>query len=158
MNLYLKGFTVGSNAQYISVENAERTLLKLLKMGFGIIALQNEQLAGFLFAFPVEPDEEFPSELKNEFTNSLYIAEVVVGAEFRERGIATKMLEEMQHTAIKLHYDNLILRVWDENVAALNLYRKAGFKDTGVTIRQTKFKDELTPFGMTKIYLYKNIE
>lgn len=159
-DLYLSAFTKGAHAQLISRQEAVQTLKQLLEKGFGVVANISEEIGGFVMAHPLESDSEFPKEKIAElkFENSLYIAEVVVDERFRGQGIGVAMLNYIESSAKELHFKKLILRVWEKNEAALSLYKKTGFTEAGVTIFQTKYKDDRTPFEMQKIYLYKNLD
>ncbi len=159
IKLYLEAFTTGENAQYIAEEQAKKTLKDLIEIGFGVVAKQNSKIAGLLLAYPLRLEEEFPEwKLSNpEFENALYIAEVLVGESFRGQGVASEMLKSIRDSAFEKKYNSLVLRVWEENKRALNLYKKSGFTDTSVEINQIKYKNEKTPFVMRKIYLSKKI-
>lgn len=158
--IYLSAFTQGEHAQFISKKEVSDTLIKLFETGFGFIAKSENQIAGMLFAYPLEKNPEFPSEecIGFDWKKSLYIAEVLVDKPFRGRGIAKKLLEKIEETAVKKSYNTLTLRVWDENISAISLYKKFGFEETGITIYQTKYKNEQTSFEMKKLYLYKKLD
>ena len=159
IELYLDAFTTGENAQYIAEEQAKETLKKFIETGFGVIAKQNSQISGFILAYPLHLEEEFPEwKLANpDFENALYIAEVLVAEQFRGQGIASEMLKKIQNIAGEKKYTSVILRVWEDNRQALNLYKKAGFIFTGTEINQIKYRNKNTPFAMRKIYLLKKL-
>lgn len=157
--IYLSAFTQGEQAQFISKKEASDTLKKLSEIGFGYIAKSGNQIAGMAFAHSLEKDPEIPLKKCTDFDfrESLYIAEVLVDGQFRGRGIAKELLKKIEEIAVENGYNTLTLRVWDENISAVSLYKKIGFEETGITIYQTKYKNEQTSFEMKKLYLYKKI-
>ncbi|NLO71004.1 MAG: GNAT family N-acetyltransferase [Porphyromonadaceae bacterium] len=160
IDVYLRAFTKGESAQIITFDEVKNSLRRIISIGFGVLARIDDKIAGFILAHPLENDEEFPKNLIKEkaYENALYIAEVAVDKEFREQGIAKELIRSMQEAALEMHYKSLILRVWDKNNAGVNLYVNTGFVDSGISIKQTKYRADKTPFEMNKIYLIKNLE
>lgn len=156
--IYYKTFSEGISAQYLDKFKTQAYLDALFDTGFGIIAISDKHLAGVVLCSPPDFDNEMPEKLRENFCNdkTLYIAEVLVHSDHRSKGIAGKMLQVLEHQT-KTNYDNLLLRVWDENYPALNFYKKNGFQTCG-NITQNKFKpDGKTPLKMNKIYMQKRI-
>ena len=79
----------------------------------------------------------------------------MVESAFQGKGIGTLLVNYFNENRNKEIFPNVVIRVWDENIPALSLYRKLGFQDTGISIRQTKHRDENETFEMTKIYLQR---
>ena len=73
-----------------------------------------------------------------DLIDRLTIDYIVVDKNNREKGIATKLLREMEDK----HKDalNTTLEVRESNISALNFYKKNGFKE--VAIRKKYYKDE----------------
>jgi len=59
------------------------------------------------------------------------IENVVVAAGVRRRGLGTRLLSELIHLACADHARALFLEVRESNIAARNLYKNAGFRETG---------------------------
>lgn len=157
IDLYLNAFTTGEYAQFIPAETAESTLDAMLRNGFGHMAFIGDKLAGVLIALPLSQDPEFPKEDCPDILveNSVYIAEVMVHTDFRERGVASQLLETFLREARDV-FTNVVIRVWDENEPALKMYEKLGFKQIA-DITQTKFLTEEETFEMRKVYMGKEV-
>lgn len=158
IDLYLNAFTTGEYAQYIPMETAESTLDESFRTGFGNMAFVDERLAGVLIALPLLHDKEFSKEKCPEIPieKAVYIAEVMVHTNYRGKGIASQLIENLLEQASDV-YVYAVIRVWDENKPALSLYEKIGFKPSGAEIVQTKMRNEDETFEMKKIYLVKRI-
>ncbi|HHY34705.1 MAG TPA: GNAT family N-acetyltransferase [Firmicutes bacterium] len=71
-----------------------------------------------------------------------YITSIAVYPEFRGRGIATALLLDAEKRALDAECRRLVLDVETENLPALNLYKKLGFRETrrsSARIRGTEF-------------------
>lgn len=77
----------------------------------------NPALVGFLIARHVAIEWE----LEN----------IVVAAEARGKGIGTQLMEELCARARQTNSEAVFLEVRESNVAAISLYRKLGFQQTG---------------------------
>lgn len=64
-----------------------------------------------------------------------HILNLCVAAPYRRRGVATLLLEDMEHVARCEHAETLMLEVRPSNTAALALYRRFGFRRVGVRKR-----------------------
>ena len=158
IRLYLHAFTTGEYAQYVEPQNAESSMDELMRKGFGSMAFIEDILVGVVLAVPLSQDSDFPEEARERLPmhTSLYIAEVMVDADFRGRGIASRLLQNILES-VSSNYSDVVIRVWSENQPALCLYEKMGFKAIGC-INQTKYRSAQEPFEMRKIYLHKKIE
>jgi ribosomal protein S18 acetylase RimI-like enzyme len=67
---------------------------------------------------------------------SLYLARIAVGARWRGRGVARRMVEFLTASAATVATRSVYLEVDAENTAAIALYRSAGF-DALTTVRVT---------------------
>ena len=65
----------------------------------------------------------------------LYVQE-----EYRNKGIATKMLDELVKFSVENKGLNITLEVRESNIAAINFYKKNLFKE--VSSRENYYKDE----------------
>ena len=157
LELYLHAFTTGDYAQYIDPQKAENTLDEMVRGGTGNMAFRIDRLAGVALALPLQQDQEFPAGEVPEIPvdTSLYIAEVMVHADLRDRGIASMLIRDLLSRA-KESYTDAVIRVWEKNAPALSLYRKLDFHPIA-TISQTKLNVSGETFDMQKIYLHKKV-
>lgn len=157
LELYLHAFTTGDDAQYIDPQKAECTLDEMVRRGTGIMAFSINRLSGVALALPLRHDKEFPAGEVPEIPvdTALYIAEVMVHADLRGSGIASKLINDLL-TRAEGTYTDAVIRVWERNVPALSLYRKLGFHPVA-TISQTKLNVFGETFDMQKIYLHKKV-
>lgn len=155
IDFYLHTFTNGEFAQYIDYQTAEKTIDDIMENGFGNIVLYDDKPIAFTLATTLLNDKEFSSEEINniELEDTIYIAEVVVHSDFRKKGIATALIENLLER-VDNNYTGVTIRVWEKNTPALKLYKKLGFRQIA-TISQTKKISPTEEFQMKKIYLYK---
>ncbi|HHL31457.1 MAG TPA: GNAT family N-acetyltransferase, partial [Oceanospirillales bacterium] len=57
------------------------------------------------------------------------IHDLIVATEFRGRGLSTKMLKMVEEIAIERNCCKLTLEVLENNVIAINSYKKFGFEN-----------------------------
>ncbi|MEL7599596.1 MAG: N-acetyltransferase [Proteiniphilum sp.] len=155
--LYLHAFTTGEQAQYIDPQQAESRLNELVQRGMGVMAFTGDRLVGVVLGLPLRYDGDFPVlEMPNlPIDTTLYIAELMVHADLRGRGVGTALIGELLSRAAETHTD-AVIRVWEENKPALLLYNKLGFHPVA-TITQTKKHVSGESFEMKKIYLHKHL-
>lgn len=158
IKLYLQSFTEGEFAQFISEKDAEKEWEKYFEIGEIYVALQDQKLASVLVAYPLKYDENLPKQSIFDVEKSIYIAELMTDSMFQTKGIGTKLMNFFTDNINKNQYDNIVIRVWNENIPAISLYRKLSFQDIGISILQTKQSSENEIFKMKKIYLRKLIE
>jgi ribosomal protein S18 acetylase RimI-like enzyme len=159
IQLYTHCFSKGLSEQHIDL-NALKLYLKTFFDNGKIISILNQDtLIGALLAIPISFDADFPADLKTEFEgkNVWYIAEMMIDENLRGKGWGGKLLNEFIADAKQFNISDVFIRVWNQNLAALSLYRKIGFTDVA-EIEQTKTKADLSgTFTMKKIYLHKKI-
>jgi len=157
IELYLHSFTTGEYAQKISPLEAEETLDNMMHKGFGKMILDKSRLSGLLIAYPLSMEAEFPDYICSDFSKSqsLYIAEIMVHKDYRGNGFAKRLISETLISASGL-YTDVFIRVWDQNIPALELYRKMGFNYIA-SISQQKTSKLGNPFEMEKYYMHKHI-
>lgn len=158
IELYLHAFTKGENAQLLSKREVAETLQYLHRKAIGLVYIVNNKPVGLLFWHSLALDQEFPAKEISEVDtlNCAYIAEVMVSDKFRGRGIATKMLNAVFDKASEKVID-IVIRVWDQNLLAILLYRKHGFKEIG-SIVQNKRKSTGEPLEMRKLYMLRKTD
>lgn len=158
VQLYLQAFTTGEYAQYVSPKSAENQLNMLFESGEAYLLKTADNLAGFVICVSFAFDKEFPTSKHPSISleTTLYIAELVVEASFRGKGLGRKLMKEALLQAENGGYRQVAIRVWDENRAALQLYRSLGF-ETIDSIIQIKQKSANENFEMRKLYLIKQL-
>ncbi|MDR3651731.1 MAG: GNAT family N-acetyltransferase [Paludibacter sp.] len=157
--LYIEAFSTGLSQQYVNPIELETYIASILENGYALLALENGQVIGALLCCPFEFDKLIPAEINQNFSieKCVYVAEMMVSGNNREQGIGKKLMHEFFETVDKSIYSDSFIRVWDENIPALNLYIKVGFTPIA-TIQQTKVKKNgKETFSMQKIYLHKRL-
>ena len=157
LNLYIRAFAKGKYAQYISEIEAEKDWQKYYEIGEIYVALHDKNLAGALVAYPLKFDENLPKQSVFDVEKSVYIAELMTESEFQGKGVATKLMSFFIENIDRNQYNDIAIRVWNENIPALSLYRKLGFEETGISVQQTKHRTANEKFTMNKMYLIKQL-
>ncbi len=159
IQLYNECFSKGLSEQHIDLKELKLYLKTFFEYGKIISIFDQNKLAGALLAIPIGFDNYFPDKLKIDFENKnvWYIAEMMIEEKLRGKGWGQKLLNEFLYDAKQFNISDVFIRVWDQNLPALSLYRKIGFADVA-EIEQTKTKADLSgTFTMRKIYLHKEI-
>lgn len=154
VTLYKHVFTTGEAAQKLSLSDAKMLIDAVMRYGFGMMAFDGQRLAGVVLAMPLKKHEEFPEmeTIELDPRSTLYIAEVMVHDDYRNRGMGTMLLEEILERPAG--FSSTLIRVWEENRPACNLYRKLGFRPIAA-ISQTKRRPDGEHFEMRKLYFLK---
>jgi len=158
--LYIEAFSGAPSNQYIDPVKLDAYIKMILEKGYALLAILNGQVVGAVLSFPLKFDNLLPDEIKQNFDTDkcIYVAELMVGAPTRGQGIGNKLMMEFFKTVDKSHYTDAFIRVWEENIPALNLYRKMNFVPV-TSVEQTKKKaDGSGTFVMKKIYLHKKLD
>jgi ribosomal-protein-alanine N-acetyltransferase len=87
-----------------------------------LVAREDDKLMGFIIAM-ISPEKKI---------NSGHIITVDVSSSHRRRGIGKMLLEEMENVLRSKGVKASFLEVREDNVAALSLYRKLGYKSVGI--------------------------
>ena len=157
--LYIEAFSTGLSTQYIDIEKLNLYLNDILLNGYVLLAIDNEDVIGAILCCSLNMDNDLPNDISEKFTvdKCIYVAEIMVTEQARGLGIGTKLLNEFFQTVDKSAFTDAFIRVWDENVGAISLYKKVGFDEIS-TIEQSKKKaDGKGTFVMKKIYLHKKL-
>ncbi len=88
-----------------------------------IVAKDNEVIVGYLFCRITTVDNG-PMIEHEALLDGLYVE-----SEYRNKGIATQLINSAKKWCMDRDVKYLNLEVYENNVAALNLYHKAGFKE-----------------------------
>ncbi len=156
-DLYLQVYSNGLSAQKIDLNFLNDILDFSYNKGLVLIDVSNSELRAALLSFPLKFDELFPySEFPDiDFDKTIYIAELMVEENFRKKGLAKGLLNEFYNLSV-IHFNQAMIRVWDENVVALDIYEKNGFEAL-CTIKQEKYSLDGTKFFMQKRYLCRTL-
>jgi len=105
-----------------------------------VLAMDESSVAGMSLAYRL-PDEvelseldDLPEfivpmiELEHQVPGSYYINMLATYPQYRNRGLGTLLIEEAGQLAINAGCEQLSLQVFDENIAALRLYKRLGFE------------------------------
>jgi len=159
INLYLEAFSSGQSEQYIDLNELNKYIDSILEHGYALLAIENNLPIGVALICSLTLDRALPQEISEKFNTEkcLYIAEMMVTEDFRGKGIGKKLLEEFENKADRILFKDAFIRVWIENIPAVNLYKKMGF-EVVANIEHTKIKaDGSGTFVMQKIYLHKKL-
>ena len=159
LELYLQAFTTGEYAQYVSRKDASWKLDEIQSIGSGVAAMLHGKPAGALMGIPFALDTDFPADNHPHIPmeKTVYIAELMVHEDVRGQGIASALIHEFLENEKEKGITDAVIRVWIENIPAVKLYEKLGFRRIE-KITQTKFKSETETFEMHKIYLHKKLK
>jgi ribosomal protein S18 acetylase RimI-like enzyme len=148
----LSAFTEGISAQKITTDDAETYLDKLFTDGYGIFGFSDDQLIAALISIPLTSDNERPENIRTLYdsTTTEYIAEVLVDKNFRGMGLGKKLMQTFEDHLDK-NSEHVLLRVWDQNEAAVTLYQKTGFEVCGHIVQE-----KIRPLTNEKFVMHKN--
>jgi len=119
-------------------------ITEIEKSSINVNTMSKEQIEKYLIdenyhAFKAVVDGEVVGFTALELTDEVNIDSIAVKKEFRNMGIATKLLEETEEWAKERHYKALSLEVGYKNITAFLLYEKFGFKQR--RIRKNYYAD-----------------
>jgi len=156
VDMYIDTFSNGESFQYHNREDTKNYLLSLLKLGYGIIAVDNEQLLGAIFLSPLSFDNLVPDDIHENFdtSHSIYVSEMMVKKSHQGRGIGKQLLHHFLHTVDKNRFHDAFIRVWVENTSAIRLYEKVGFKMCSTIEQQVLLADKSKIANFRKYYLH----
>ena len=159
LELYLESFSTGKSAQTLDPVVTGQYLDALFVEGYGIFVMEEQELLGALLATPLHFDQLIPDKIRQNILveDCVYIAEMMVTEKARGKGLGKQLLQEFIQTVDKNRFKHAFIRVWEENIPAISLYRKMGYEEYA-SIDQLKTKpDKSGTFVMHKVYLYKNL-
>lgn len=158
-DLYQRTFSSGISAQNVDEEKLKNLLDLTYSQGKMYVLIENENLVGAAFVFPIKHDDLFPFNQFPDFDidNTMYFAELLVDENFRGKGMGSRLIDFVHDEQKKAGTNQLVIRVWNQNDTALHLYQKKGFKEIAY-VTQSKMSVDLTKeIKMNKIYLIKNL-
>ena len=155
--LYVESFTQGASAQFVDVAELRQYLAEILAVGCAILLFEGETLKACLLYTPLTFDQYCPETISSNFQakKCAYIAEIMVAESFRGHGFGKALLTEFFKTVDAEKYNDVFIRVWDQNTPALQLYEKMGFTKFASIEQIKKTPDGNSNFVMNKIYLHK---
>lgn len=158
-DLYQRTFSSGISAQNVDEEKLKNLLDLTYSQGKMYVLIENENLVGTAFVFPIKHDDLFPFNQFPDFDidNTMYFAELLIDENFRGKGMGSRLIDFVHDEQKKAGTNQLVIRVWNQNDTALHLYQKKGFKEIAY-VTQSKMSVDLTKeIKMNKIYLIKNL-
>lgn len=158
--LYIDTFTQGPSAQWVDVGALEEELRMTYQKGVMLVAVQADELVGALFVYPLNDDKLLPESISRDLnlTKIPYIAELMVAASCRGCGLGSRLMSEAVELLRTENYQQVYIRVWDQNRAALKLYEKLGFRSTAHADQVKYSYPDKRPMMMRKIYLFKALQ
>ena len=100
------------------------------------------------FIFKAVADDEIVGFVMLQKTDELNVESIAVKKEFRNLGLATKLIDLAEQTAKENQISTLSLEVSFKNINAFLLYEKLGFKER--RIRKGYYSDGADCIEMTK--------
>lgn len=155
--LYLETFSKGPSAQYVDPEELDSEIRLTYQEGMMMVAVDETVLKGALFVYPLQYDAYSSPVLGGDVdrVNAPYIAELMVHENYRGMGTGYKLLMKTLTKLQQNRYSEVFIRVWNQNLKALNLYRRTGFQEIGNILQTKYFTDRKTKIVMEKLYLRK---
>ncbi|HKK81550.1 MAG TPA: GNAT family N-acetyltransferase [Prolixibacteraceae bacterium] len=159
-DLYINAFSQKPASQYHSRQKTQRYLDSVFNRGFGVFAISEHRLCGALLAVPLSFDKNLPKKISAnyEVEMSLYIAEMMVDELFRGQGIGHELIIKFLKEVNTNCFSHVVIRVWDQNIPAIKLYEKMGFKPIASIIQPVLKVDKSEMMDFRKIYMVKEIK
>ena len=89
-----------------------------------LLVAEEIKIIGFINAFISEKEGRH-----TKFKRTMHIDEIGVKKEEHNRGVGSKLIEEIKSIAKKHNCDNIILDVWSFNDNAIKFYKNKGFEE-----------------------------
>ena len=86
-----------------------------------------------------------------------HLASVFIEPKFQQKGIAHILLNTVIKHARAQQIEQILLTVVEDNIIAINLYKKLGFQIYGTEISALKDQDKYTNEILMKLFLTKNL-
>ena len=118
------------------------------------ICEENNNIVSF---FALVDDEESSSNYKWKYNNSKFLEMFAINVDYLHKKYATRILYDLLEILKLDGYDSLKLIVYDQNIAAISLYNKVGFKTvSGNYVFINEFRPEEPPRNMIGMEYYIN--
>ncbi|AHW62197.1 Ribosomal protein S18 acetylase RimI [Draconibacterium orientale] len=159
VNLYINTFSAGKSFQYHSEEETAAYLQAIFDVGYGIFAMEEHEVAGVILVTPLSFDRLLPEEIAQNFDvkRSVYVAEMMVEKSKQRQGIGKRLLTLFLKETDRTQFDHAFIRVWEENEAAVDLYKKMGFEVYATMVQPKMLADKSGTFDFEKIYLHQRL-
>ncbi|WP_320112452.1 GNAT family N-acetyltransferase [Draconibacterium orientale] len=159
VNLYINTFSAGKSFQYHSKEETAAYLQAIFDVGYGIFAMEENEVAGAILVTPLSFDRLLPEEIAQNYDvkRSVYVAEMMVEKSKQRQGIGKRLLTLFLKEADTKRFDHAFIRVWEENEAAVDLYKKMGFEVCATMLQPKLLADKSRTVNFEKIYLQQNL-
>ena len=159
VNLYIDTFSTGKSFQYHSEEETAAYLQSIFDVGYGVFAMEENELLGAILLTPLSFDQLLPEEIVKNFDEkrSVYVAEMMVEKSKQGQGIGKKLLTFFLEEADRNQFDHAFIRVWVENAAAVGLYKKMGFEVCSKIVQSKLLADKSGTFDFEKFYLLQKL-
>ena len=159
VKLYIDTFSSGKSFQYHSAEETAAYLHGIFDVGYGIFAMEENELAGAILLTPLSFDKLLPEDIAKNFDveRSVYVAEMMVEKSKQGQGIGKKLLNIFLEDADRSRFDHAFIRVWVENQMAVGLYKKMGFEVCATMVQSKLLADKSGTFDFEKIYLHQRL-
>lgn len=157
--LYKEAFGQGQSAQFIDEKSTLQYIHQILKEGKGILAMDKGKIVGVLLLTNLSFDTLLPEKIRDKYPldQSIYINELMVKKSYRGQGIGKMLMQESCRYGASNNYQFCFIRVWVENIPAVNLYQSIGFEEIA-QMEHKKINTNKTGFKVfSKIYMYKNL-
>ena len=92
-----------------------------------IVALENDNIVGYLYGIINSSDDTYKYIIAK--LDALYVCD-----NYRNKGIATSLIEHFKKWAISKNAKKIEVNVWSNNIKAKRLYEKNDFKTTSETL------------------------
>ena len=159
VNLYIDTFSTGKSFQYHSEEETAAYLQSIFDVGYGIFAMEENNLVAAILLTPLSFDQLLPEEIVKNFDEkrSVYVAEMMVEKSKQGQGIGKKLLTFFLEEVDRNQFDHAFIRVWVENEAAVGLYKKMGFEVCSKIVQPKLLADKSGTFDFEKFYLHQKL-
>ncbi|MCF8362155.1 MAG: GNAT family N-acetyltransferase [Prolixibacteraceae bacterium] len=159
-DLYINTFSQKPVSQH---HNRQTTLIyfdSLFEHGFGVFATKNHRLCGALLAVPLFLDKNLPEKIVRNYdvNKSFYIAEMMVDELYRGQGIGRELIIKFFNEVNTNCFSNVFIRVWNQNIPAIKLYEKMGFKPVDSVVQSALRVDKSGMRDFRKTYMVKEIK
>ena len=127
--IFRKGYIEEPYNEKWTEENSLKKIKDYYNGSKVLVIAENNNIIGFLIYYKMIWDNKI----------KLYINEIVVLKEFRNQGIGTRLLNEAEKAAEKENINNIELASHIKS-KAFQLYKKLGYKESGLVIMEKIIK------------------
>ena len=118
-----------NDTQFLSKNCFDYDSVKQYEKYYSVADVKEDKNKGMLFTTPIDKVRELQNFNLTKYGNGLFINNICVSPDNRRKGIAQKLITNIIKNARTKGVNFLFLQVKENNVGAIKLYRKLGFKD-----------------------------